>query len=249
MEMQWFCNPKDADKWFDYWKEERINWYLRLGIKKEKLRVVEVEQKDRAHYAKRQADIEYLFPFGWGEIEGIHNRGDWDLSNHSKHSGQDLRYSDEETKEKYFPYIIETSVGVERSLFAFLVNSYEEIEGGRTTTTESVKEEEVVMKFNKSLAPVKIIVLPLVKNNPEIIAKAQEVYKIVKPKFACQYDQIGSVGRRYRRADEIGVVFGLTIDFQTLEDNTITVRDRDTMKQERIKIEDLMNFLNKNLEN
>ena len=249
MEMQWFCNPKEVDKWFDYWKEERINWYLKLGIDKKDLRVVGVDKKDRAHYAQRQADIEYHFPFGWGEIEGIHNRGEWDLSNHSKHSGQDLRYFDEETKEKYFPYIIETSVGVERSLFAFLVNAYEEIEGGRTTTTEAVKEQEIVMKFNKKLAPVKVIVLPLVKNNPKIVAKAQEVYKVVKPDFSCQYDQVGSIGRRYRRADEIGVVFALTIDFQTLEDDTITVRDRDTMKQERIKIENLMSFLNEKLEN
>jgi len=249
MEMQWFCNPKEADKWFDYWKEERINWYLRLGIDKKDLKVTEVDKKDRAHYALRQADIEYHFPFGWGEIEGIHNRGDWDLSNHSKHSGQDLRYFDEETKEKYFPYIIETSVGVERSLFAFLADAYEEIKGGRTTTTEAVKEQEIVMKFDKKLAPVKVIVLPLVKNNPKIVDKAQEVYKIIKPKFTCQYDQVGSIGRRYRRADEIGVIFALTIDFQTLEDNTITVRNRDTMAQERIKIENLMSFLSEKLEN
>jgi glycyl-tRNA synthetase len=249
MEMQWFCNPKEADKWFDYWKEERINWYLRLGIDKKDLKVTEVDKKDRAHYALRQADIEYHFPFGWGEIEGIHNRGDWDLSNHSKHSGQDLRYFDEETKEKYFPYIIETSVGVERSLFAFLADAYQEIKGGRTTTTEAVKEQEIVMKFDKKIAPVKVVVLPLVKNNPKIVDKAQEVYKVVKPDFSCQYDQVGSIGRRYRRADEIGVIFALTIDFQTLEDNAITVRDRDTMAQERIKIENLMSFLSEKLEN
>ncbi|MFH0859542.1 MAG: glycine--tRNA ligase [Patescibacteria group bacterium] len=249
MEMQWFCNPKEADKWFDYWKEERVNWYLRLGIDKKDLRVIEIDKKDRAHYAQRQADIEYRFPFGWGEIEGIHNRGDWDLSNHSKNSGQDLRYFNEEVNEKYFPHIIETSVGVERSLFVFLVNAYKEIKGGRTTTTEAVKEQEVVMKFDKNIAPIKAIILPLVKNNPKIVAKAKEVYKIIKPKFSCQYDQIGSIGRRYRRADEIGVIFALTIDFQTLEDNTITVRDRDTMKQERIKIDNLMDFISEKLNN
>ncbi|MBU1877281.1 glycine--tRNA ligase [Patescibacteria group bacterium] len=249
MEMQWFCNPKEADKWFDYWKEERVNWYLRLGIDKKDLRVIEIDKKDRAHYAQRQADIEYRFPFGWGEIEGIHNRGDWDLSNHSKNSGQDLRYFNEEVNEKYFPHIIETSVGVERSLFVFLVNAYKEIKGGRTTTTEAVKEQEVVMKFDKNIAPIKAIILPLVKNNPKIVAKAKEVYKIIKPKFSCQYDQIGSIGRRYRRADEIGVIFALTIDFQTLEDNAITVRDRDTMKQERIKIDNLMDFISEKLNN
>ena len=239
MEMQWFCHPKDAEKYYGYWLNERINWYLKLGIKKENLRIVEIPEKERAHYAKRQIDIEYKFPFGWHEIEGIHNRGDWDLSNHSKYSGKDLRYFDEETKERYFPHIIETSVGVERSLFAFLGDAYKEISGGRTKTTKSTKEVEVLLKLDKKIAPIKIAVLPLVRNKPELVKKAKEVYQILKPHFTCQYDELGSIGRRYRRVDEIGCPWAITIDFDTLKDDTVTLRDRDTMIQERVKISDL----------
>ncbi len=248
MEMQWFCHPEQANKWFNFWKKERINWYLSLGIPKKDLRAVEISAKQRAHYAQKQVDIEYRFPFGWGEIEGIHNRGDWDLSNHSKYCGKDLKYFDQESKEKYFPHIIETSVGVERSLFAFLNNAYQEIKGGRTETTKAVKETEVVLKIHKKLAPIKIAVLPLIKNKPKIVKKAKEIYKTIKPHFVCLYDQVGSIGRRYRRIDETGVLFAVTVDFQTLEDKTVTLRDRDTMKQERIKIKDLVKVLKEKLE-
>ena len=249
MEMQWFCHPKDAEKYFDYWLNERINWYLKLGIKKENLRIREIPEKERAHYAKRQIDIEYKFPFGWHEIEGIHNRGDWDLSNHSKYSGQDLRYYDEETKEKYFPHIVETSVGVERSLFAFLCDAYQEIAGGRTKTTKATKEIEILLKLDKKIAPIKIAVLPLVRNKPELVKKAKEVYQLLKPHFVCQYDELGSIGRRYRRGDEIGVLYGITIDFETLKQDDVTIRWRDTMKQERVKIKDLSEVLKEKLEN
>ena len=242
MEMQWFCSPKDADKFFKYWLEERMNWYLSLGIKKENIRIKEAAKGELAHYAKRAVDIEYKFPFGWKEIEGVHNRGDWDLSSHSKHSGQDLSYFNEETKEKYMPYIIETSAGVDRSLFAFLAQAFNEVEGGRTETTESVKETEVVLELNKALAPVKVAILPLVKNKPEITKKAKEIYGMLKASFTCQYDESGSVGRRYRRQDEIGTPFCVTIDFETLENNDVTIRNRDTMKQERIKIKELITF-------
>ncbi len=248
MEMQWFCHPKKANKWFSFWKKERINWYLSLGIPKKDLRAVEISAKQRAHYAQKQVDIEYHFPFGWGEIEGMHNRGDWDLSNHSKYSGKDLKYFDQESKEKYFPHIIETSVGVERSLFAFLVNAYEEVKGGRTKTTKAVKEAEVVLKIHKKLAPIKVAILPLVKNNPKIVKKAKEIYKTLKPHFVCLYDQVGSVGRRYRRIDETAVLFAITIDFDSLSQNDVTIRDRDTMKQERIKIKDLVKILKEKLE-
>jgi len=249
MEMQWFCKPKEADNFFEYWKKERINWYLKLGIKKENLRTVEIPEKERAHYAKKQVDIEYRFPFGWKEIEGIHNRGDWDLSNHAKHSGRDLRYFDPETKEKYFPYIIETSVGVERSLFAFLSDGYCEIKGGRTKTTEAKKETEILLKLDKKISPVKVAILPLVKNKPELVKKAKEVYQMLKPHFVCQYDEVDSIGRRYRRQDEIGTIFCLTIDFESLKKDDLTVRERDTMHQERIKIKNLISFLKENLEN
>ena len=265
MEMQWFCPPAslrersealragEAEKadtpneWFEYWKEERLKWYLDLGIKKENLRLTEVLGKDMAHYAKRQIDIEYKFPFGWKEIEGVHNRGDWDLSNHSKHSGEELKYFDEATGKKYIPHIIETSVGAERILLAFLCEAYTEISGGRTSTTKSIKENEVVLKLNKKLAPIKIAVLPLVKNKQELVKKAKEVYQMLKPHFNCQYDEVGSIGKRYRRQDEIGTLFCLTIDFESLEKNDLTIRDRDTMKQERIEIKNLLKILKEKL--
>lgn len=249
MEMQWFCHPKEANKFFDYWKKERIKWHTNLGIKKENLRAIEIPAGKRAHYAQRQVDIEYHFPFGWGEIEGVHNRGDWDLSNHAKHSGQDLKYYDETTKEKYFPYIIETSGGVGRSFLAFLCEAYQEIKGGRTKTTKAAKEVEVVLKIDKKLAPIKVAVLPLVRNKPKLVKKAKEVYQLLKPHFTCQYDELGSIGRRYRRQDEIGTILCLTIDFESLKQDDLTLRDRDTMKQERIKIKDLIKILKQKLEN
>ena len=248
MELQWFCHPKEAKKWFEFWKKERLKWYESLGLKKKNLRAKEIPAKERAHYAKRQVDIEYRFPFGWGEIEGVHNRGDWDLSNHAKHSGEDLRYFDETKKEKYFPYIIETSIGVERSLFAFLCDAFEEIPGGRTKTTKATKEVEILLKLHKKLAPIKVAVLPLVRNKRELVKKAKEVYKLVKPHFVSQYDEIGSIGRRYRRQDEIATVVSVTVDFQTLKDNTVTCRDRDTMTQIRVKIQNLVEVIKKILE-
>ncbi|MEA3295915.1 MAG: glycine--tRNA ligase [Patescibacteria group bacterium] len=251
MEAQFFINPSDKNKtpddWFEYWKQQRLNWHIDLGIKKENLRAKEIPEKDRAHYAKRQIDIEYKFPFGWKEIEGVHNRGNYDLSNHSKHSSQNLEYFDEKTKEKYIPYIIETSVGVERSMLAFLCEAYTEIQGGRTETTKSIKDIEVMLKLNKKLCPIQIAILPLVKNKQEIIDKAKEIYNSLKIKFNCAYDEQGSVGKRYRRQDEIGTIYCLTIDFQTIEDDTLTIRDRDTMKQERIKIKDLPQILTEKL--
>ena len=263
MELQWFCHPKTAAKYFNYWKKERIKWYLNLGMKKENLREREVPTKERAHYAKKQVDIEYHFPFGWQEIEGVHNRGDWDLSNHSKYSGKDLRYFDEKTKERYFPHIVETSCGVERPLFAFLCDAYTEIKGGRakkvnfllppsltlgrTKTTKATKEIEILLNLDKKIAPIKVAVLPLVRNKAELVKKAKEVYQLLKPNFACQYDELGSIGRRYRRVDEIGCPWVITIDFDTLRDDTVTLRYRDTMKQERVKIKDLIKVLNEKL--
>ena len=242
MEMQWFCRSDEADKYFEYWKEQRMNWYFSLGVKRKNLRVVEIPKKEMAHYAKKQVDIQYMFPFGWKELEGIHNRGDWDLSNHSKHSGKDLRY------EGHYPHVIETSAGADRSFFAFLVDAYEEIRGGRTKTTEANKEAEVVLRLDKKIAPVKAAVLPLVKNKPNLVKKAKEVYRLIRPYFAVQYDEADSVGRRYRRQDEIGTPFCLTIDFESLEKDDLTIRYRDTMKQERVKIADLANILKEKLD-
>ena len=239
MEMQWFCDPKDADKFFEYWLKERMNWYMWLGIDKDDIRAKETPKDELAHYAKKAVDIEYKFPFGWKEIEGVHHRGDWDLSNHSKHSGEDLSYTNEQG-EKFMPYIIETSAGADRLLFTLLCAGLKEVEGGRTETTESAKEVETVLSINKELSPVKVAVFPLVKNKPEIVEKAKEVYDTLKIHFNCQYDESGSIGRRYRRQDEIGTPFCVTVDFDTLENNEVTLRDRDTMKQERIKISDLL---------
>jgi len=239
MEMQWFCNPKEADKFFKYWLKERLNWYYKLGINKKNLRTYEVPKKELAHYAKRAVDIEYKFPFGWKEIEGIHNRGDWDLSNHAKHSGKDLKY------EGYFPHIIETSHGVDRSLLAFLAEAFSEVRGGRDK--DAVKEVETILKIHKDLAPIKAAILPLVKNRPQIVKRAKEIFEMLKEDFMVQYDESGSIGRRYRRQDEIGTLFCLTIDFDTLKDNAVTVRDRDTMKQKRIKINKLTQCLEKQL--
>ena len=235
MEMQWFCSPKQASKYFNYWKKQRINWYLSLGMKRKNLRAIEVPKEELAHYAQRAVDIQYKFPFGWKEIEGIHNRGDWDLSNHSKHSGEDLKY------EEYYPHIIETSVGVDRSLFAFLCDAYTEVKGGRSK--DSNKEKEIILKLDKKITPIKVAVLPLVKNKLNIVKKAKEVYELLRNDFTCLYDETGSIGRRYRRLDEIGCMFALTIDFDSLKKNDVTIRDRDTMKQKRVKIKRLTDYI------
>jgi len=247
MEMQFFIKPGQNKKWFDYWKKERMKWYLDLGIKKTNLRFKEHQKKELAHYAKRAVDIQYKFPWGWDEIEGIHDRGDWDLSNHSKYSGKDLSYYDEEKKEKLIPHIIETSGGIDRSLLVFLIDAYKEVRGGRTKTTEAVKEIETVLRFDKRLAPIKVAVLPLVKNDAKLVKKAENVYQMLKPYFMTQYDEIASIGRRYRRQDEIGTPFAITIDFDTLKKDDVTVRDRDTMKQERIKISEIKDFISEKL--
>jgi len=246
MEMEWFCHPKDAKKFFEYWKKRRLKWYLDLGLKKENLRAKEIPKSDLPHYAKQGVDIEYKYPFGWGELEAVHNRGDWDLSTHSKHSGQDLSYLEPDTGKKYLPFIIETSGGVGRSLLAFLSEGYLAVKGGRTKTTESKKEEEIVLKLHSDLAPIKIAILPLVKNKPKLVKKTREVFELLKP-FKCQYDERGAIGRRYRRQDEIGTPFAVTVDFDSLEKDDVTVRDRDTMKQKRIKIADLKEYFDKKL--
>lgn len=245
MEMQWFCNPeaeKNPEEWFEYWKEKRINWYLNLGIERERLRAREIPEEERAHYAKKQIDLEYKFPFGWEEIEGIHNRGDWDLSTHTKHSEEDLRYYDEEEDKKYFPHVIETSVGIGRSLLAFLCESYHGVEGGRKESSENDKEE-VVLKLHEKLSPVKVAVLPLVGNKAKLVEKAKEIFDELKSEFSAQYDDKGSIGRRYRRQDEIGTMAAVTVDFDTLEDDSVTVRERDSMKQIRVNVSNLQQVI------
>lgn len=238
MEMQFFINPKEDDKWIEYWKEERMKWYHSLGIKKENLRFHQHDKKELAFYAKMAFDIEYNFPFGWKEIEGIHNRTDYDLSRHTQATGKDLSYYDDLTRERFIPYIIETSAGVDRSLLVCLVDAYHE---------EVVKDEErTVLKLDPKIAPIKAGVYPLVKreNMPEIAKKIED---LLRPHFKVFYDEGGAIGRRYRRQDEVGTPFGITVDSQTLQDQTVTLRERDSMEQVRVKIDELVGVLKKKI--
>jgi len=247
-EIEYFVEPGEDEKWFEIWLDKWEKFFLDLGIKKENLRRFEHPKESLAHYSKRTVDIEYKFPFGWAELAGIANRTNYDLKKHSQFSGQDLEYYDEEKKKKYFPFVIEPTMGLERAILAILCDAYQEIEGGRTKTTKATKEIEILLKLDKKIAPIKIAILPLVRNKPELVKKAKEVYQMLKPHFTCQYDELGSIGRRYRRQDEIGTLWTITIDFDTLKDDTVTVRDRDTMKQERVKIGDLIKLLKEKLE-
>lgn len=242
-EVEYFVNPKNADKEFDIWVDRWEQFFLDMGLKKENLRRYEHPKKSLAHYSKRTVDIEYKFPFGWAELAGVANRGDFDLKQHAKGSGQDLQYFDEATREKYYPYVIEPTLGIERLVLALLIDAYEEVEGGRTTTTESVKKSEVVLKLHKKLAPIQVAVFPLVKNKPELVKKAREVFDMLRKHFEVQYDETGAIGRRYRRQDEIGTPYIITIDIESLENNDVTLRDRDTMQQERVSIEELISVL------
>jgi glycyl-tRNA synthetase len=246
MEMQYFVHPKEAGKWFDYWQEQRMKWYLGLGMKKENIKFSPHQKHELAHYAKQGMDVVFKFPFGENEIEGIHNRGDWDLSQHSKYSGQELKYKDDNYKEPFYPYVIETSGGIDRSALAFLLNAYEEVKGGRTTTTESNKEVEVVLRLHKDLAPYKVAVLPLSKK-PELSKLAKDIYASLCLHFMATYDDVASIGRRYRRQDEIGTPYAITVDFESLADKKVTVRDRDTMKQDRVFIKELVSYLQNKL--
>jgi glycyl-tRNA synthetase len=244
MEMEYFVKPGEDEKAFDYWTSERMRWYIEdLGLKKENLRFRPHRPDELAHYAKACVDVEYKFPWGWAEIEGIANRRDFDLGKHQQHSGTDLKYFDETDKTSYIPYVIEPSCGVERLFFAVLCDAFEEIQGGRTETTQSTKEAETVLRLPKNLAPVKVGILPLLKNKPDLVNKAKEVRDLVRECFNCQYDEVGSIGRRYRRLDEVGVPYAITIDFDSLQNNDVTLRDRDTMTQERVNISDLMGIL------
>ncbi|APF18400.1 glycyl-tRNA synthetase [Caldithrix abyssi DSM 13497] len=234
MEMQYFVKPGEDEKWFEYWKEQRMKWYQRLGLKQEKLRFHQHAPDELAHYAKAAFDIEYEFPFGWNEIEGIHNRTDFDLSRHQEFSGKDLRYFDDQTKERFIPYIIETSVGCDRTLLTCLVDAYTE------------EEERVVLKLAPAIAPIKAAVLPLVKRDgmPEI---AKQIVDDLRGDYRIFYDDAGSIGRRYRRMDEAGTPFCVTVDSQTLEDQTVTVRERDSMQQERVHIKEVKTYLDERL--
>ncbi|MDR0207329.1 MAG: glycine--tRNA ligase [Bacteroidales bacterium] len=233
MEMQFFVRPGEELKWFEYWKEERKKWHLSLGCREEKYRFRDHDKL--AHYANAATDIEFCFPFGFKELEGIHSRTDFDLIQHEQYSGKKLRYFDPETNESFVPFVVETSIGVDRMFLAILSNAYTE----ETLPDGSVR---VVLKIPPMLAPVKVAVLPLVKKDglPE---KAREVMEMLKPKMSCQYDEKDAIGRRYRRQDAIGTPYCITIDNETLENNTVTIRERDSMLQKRVKIEEILPIL------
>lgn len=234
MEMQYFVKPEDDDKYFSEWKAKRLEWYKTLGMTSDKLRYHDHPKDKLAHYAKAAVDIEYEFPFGWGEIEGIHNRTNFDLTRHEEFSGKSQKYFDEQIKEKYIPFIIETSAGASRSFMAFLVDAY---------TEEEVNNElRVVLKLHPKLAPIKAAIFPLV-NKDGMPEAARKIEADLRPFMKVFYDSKGAIGRRYRRMDEVGTPFCITVDTQTLEDGTVTVRERDSMEQVRIKSDELLTHL------
>ncbi|MDP2671587.1 MAG: glycine--tRNA ligase [bacterium] len=242
MELEYFVKPGEDEEWFDYWREERLNWHIKtLGIKKENIKLVDLPKEDLAHYSKATSEVWYDWPFmGFAELEGIANRTDFDLKNHAKVAGKKLEYFDPESKERVIPYVIEPSVGVGRAMLAVLIDAYTE---EKVRTAEKGEEEtRLVMKFAPRVAPIKVAVLPLVKDT-KLVKIAQEIYQDLKKSWFVQYDESATVGRRYRRADEIGTPFCITIDFDSLEDASVTVRDRDSMEQERVKISEIKNFL------
>ena len=236
-DMQFFTHPSEMDKWFEFWKEERMKCYKGLYRKHDNLRFYEHPKDKLVFYAKQAFDIEYMAPWGWAENEGIHWRGDYDLTQHSKFSGKDLSYTDPKTNEKYIPHIVETSGGVDRTFLFLLLDSYEEekLENGDT---------RVVLKINKEIAAYKAAVFPLVSNKEEIVDKARNIFNLLSENNKVVWDDRGNIGKRYRYQDEIGTPYCITIDYETLENNTVTIRDRDSMKQERVKIEDLNSAIN-----
>ena len=239
MEMQYFVAPGTEDEHFEYWREERWNWFCSIGLPEKKLSWHEHQGDELAHYASAAFDIQYEFPFGPGEIEGIHNRSNFDLSQHEQYSGKKLQYFDEENRKKFVPYVVETSIGASRTTMACLVNAYQE---------EEVKgDTRVVMRFHPRMAPIKAAILPLVKRDgmPEI---ARTIAKDLRKYFRVEYDEGGAVGRRYRRMDEVGTPFCITVDSETLENNTVTVRDRDSMAQQRVPIAELRTHLDKSID-
>ncbi len=225
MEMEFFCPPDETSRWHAHWMEERMRWYTELGIRPDHLTLREHGADELSHYSSATSDIEYLFPMGWSELEGIADRGDFDLTQHARHSGEKLEYFDQQTKESYVPHVIEPAAGVDRAMLAFVVDSYdvEEVEGRKRT----------VLRLHPRLAPVKVAVLPLVSKDgmPE---RAREIFDAIRRRIPAEYDEGGSIGKRYRRQDEIGTPWGVTVDGQTAEDGTVTLRDRDTLEQTRV---------------
>jgi glycyl-tRNA synthetase len=239
MELEWFVPPGEAERWFEYWTAERMRWYVELGIRSDRLQLRPHGPDELSHYSSQTSDVEYLFPIGWSELEGIANRGDYDLRRHAEFSGKKLEYFDSATGERYVPHVVEPSAGADRAMLAFMVDAYdeEEVEG----------ELRTVLRLHPRLAPIKVAVLPLVRKDglPEI---AQRVYQDVRRRVQSEYDEGGSIGRRYRRQDEIGTPWGVTVDHQTTQDETVTLRDRDSLQQVRIPIAELPDELERRLD-
>tara|TARA_B100001989_G_scaffold174558_1_gene126146 strand:- start:545 stop:1840 length:1296 start_codon:yes stop_codon:yes gene_type:complete len=233
MEIEFFCKQEDEDKWFDFWVNKRLNWYKSIGIPETHLRLREHTDDELAHYAKKTVDIEFKYPWGWGELEGIANRGTFDLSSHEKSSGKDLSYFDPESDEKIIPTVIEPAGGLTRTLFALLCSSYDEDTVGDTTRT--------LFRFDFNHAPIQIGILPLSKKD-DLINTSNEIKNILQQKYRVEIDITQSIGKRYRRQDEIGTPYCITVDFETIDDKSVTIRNRDTMEQERISIENLLGY-------
>ena len=238
MEMEYFVPPAESDEWFEYWCGERMNWYLNLGMKTESLRLRVHESDELSHYSKATSDIEFSFPWGWDELEGIANRTDFDLNQHAQISGNKLEYNDSGTGERYVPHVIEPAAGATRTAMAFLMDAYDE--------EEVNGEVRTVLRLDHRLSPYKVAVLPLSKKD-ELIEPSKQVLDLLQPNWMCDYDQTQAIGRRYRRQDEIGTPYCVTIDFETIEDNAVTVRERDSMSQDRISINELVDYLSSRL--
>jgi glycyl-tRNA synthetase len=246
MELEYFCRAEEGMKLLEYWKEERLKFYENIGIARSKLHVLTVPDEDRAFYSKGTYDIEYDFPFGRQELEGVAYRTDYDLSQHQKASGKSLEYFDEETKQKFIPHVVEPSAGVDRTVLALICEAYLEDEA---PDDKGKMETRIVLRFHPRIAPVKCAVFPLLKNKEQLVAKAKQIVDLLRPHMFVFYDESGAIGRRYRRQDEIGTPFGITVDFETFGEkdsalrDTVTLRERDSMKQERVAIKDLANLL------
>jgi glycyl-tRNA synthetase len=238
MELEFFVPPEEADTWYQYWMSERYQWYLELGVPEEKLRMRPHDDDELSHYSSGTSDVEFMFPWGWGELEGIANRGDYDLKQHAEKSGQKLEYFDQSTGERYVPHCIEPAAGATRSMMAFLLAAYDE---------EKVNDDvRTVLRLHPRLAPYKVAILPLSKKDT-LLPVSEEVLKLVQPHFMCDYDVTQTIGKRYRRQDEIGTPFCVTVDFDSLDDRAVTVRERDSMEQERVPIEGLVSYLTQRL--
>jgi glycyl-tRNA synthetase len=240
MEMEYFVPPPDAERWYRYWLDERYGWYTRYGLRESHLRIRPHEQDELSHYSNATSDLEYLFPIGWSELEGVANRGDFDLSQHTRHSGTKLEFVDTATGNRYVPHVIEPAGGADRALLAFLVDAYDE--------EEVAGRERTVLRLHPKIAPVKAAVLPLIGKDADMVESARSLYEELRRRCPTEYDDSGAIGRRYRRQDEIGTPFAFTIDEQTLQDETVTVRDRDSLAQERLPIGGIREWLEDALE-